>query len=831
MMKTKSTLVLALISFFGIFVVAVAEPEPEATYANREVGNSVAPLSKTSRSLITTSTLEEVVASMKENQDFSSYNEDDLRAAEEWFLVPENHPNDGKEEDPHYMKERLTLALMYFANCKEYCKLKYRSSGWLVRASDHCLWSGVACNSANEITKLNLRNRKLSQSFTLFELDHLRVLNLNSNNLSGDFVVASFSMKALRKLLVSRNQLKGVSGLQYLPELKSLHLFSNILQGEFTISKDTFPLSIQWLNLKQNKLTKITGVHLLTNLRGLDLSSNSFERFVIKKETFPPTIKWLHLKQNNLTTITGVNFLTNLKGLYLADNSFEGEFSVTKDNFPDSLESLGLNRNALIYLNIDDDAVPDLRNLFLIGTNNVAVNKEVCDRNMYVSPPSEICPCEKVESYASDGSVVGGIIESLLKEQDFSSYCQDNFDTAKEWFLDVANHPSDGKQNDANYMKERFILALIHSANCKTKCTLESSWLTAKDHCDAVDWEGVQCNEENEIQDLDLSRNGLNGSFTMFGFKSLTILKLWDNKLSGTFTVAGGSPYLSNIGLGNNRVASIAGAGVLMNLKYLYLSGNEFSGDLTITTNDFSTSIEYLMLSENRLTGFINGEVLTNLRAISLGYNEFVGDLIITEDKFPSSLMSLHLSGNKLTGFVDGGLFLPNLKQLYLSDNELTGKIHITAKDYPASLLLLMLNKNGLSGISGGGILTNLNKLILTQNQFEGKLTVTSDNFPTTIKLLFLGENELTGFIGGGILKKLKELHLNDNKFAGDLVITADDYPKRLLKLDLSANKGLKSINADSDAVPNLNTLNVEDIDGVIMKEELCGRSGISCRD
>ena len=102
-MKTKSNLVLALISL-GIFGIATAIPEPEATYANRQADKPFAPASNTSRSLITTSTLEEVVASMKKNQDFSSYNEDDLNAAEEWFLVPENHPNDGKEEDPHYMK-------------------------------------------------------------------------------------------------------------------------------------------------------------------------------------------------------------------------------------------------------------------------------------------------------------------------------------------------------------------------------------------------------------------------------------------------------------------------------------------------------------------------------------------------------------------------------------------------------------------------------------------------------------------------------------------------------------------------------------------------------
>lgn len=79
----------------------------------------------------------------------------------------------------------------------------------------------------------------------MFELDRLEVLNLNVNNLSGVFTVAggsteaggdSFSMKALRKLALSRNVLTGVDGLQVLTKSRSLQLRQNAMGEEFIIS-------------------------------------------------------------------------------------------------------------------------------------------------------------------------------------------------------------------------------------------------------------------------------------------------------------------------------------------------------------------------------------------------------------------------------------------------------------------------------------------------------------------------------------------------------------------------------------------------------------------
>lgn len=64
--------------------------------------------------MIPQSSLEEAVNAMKTTQDFSSYLPEDFESAKTWFLNPKNHPNDGKEEDQHYMKVRLATTASFY---------------------------------------------------------------------------------------------------------------------------------------------------------------------------------------------------------------------------------------------------------------------------------------------------------------------------------------------------------------------------------------------------------------------------------------------------------------------------------------------------------------------------------------------------------------------------------------------------------------------------------------------------------------------------------------------------------------------------------------------
>ena len=78
--------------------------------------------------------------------------------------------------------------------------------------------------------------------------------------------------------------------------------------------------------------------------------------------------------------------------------------------------------------------------------------------------------------YISDGSRLGNIIASLVKEQDFASYNNVDFDAATEWFLNTDNHPPHLPADYDEYMKVRAVqfvlddlllvltLFLIHSS-------------------------------------------------------------------------------------------------------------------------------------------------------------------------------------------------------------------------------------------------------------------------------------------------------------------------------------------------------------------------------
>lgn len=70
------------------------------------------------------------------------------------------------------------------------------------------------------------------------------------------------------------------------------------------------------------------------------------------------------------------------------------------------------------------------------------------------------------------------------------------------------------------------------------------------------------------------------------------------------------------------------------------------------------------------MTGFVGGGVLTNLEEIYLHRNELAGDLIITEDNFSSSIESLYLSGNKLTSINAEPDAILKLRSLYIQDND-----------------------------------------------------------------------------------------------------------------------------------------------------------------
>ncbi|GFH52563.1 hypothetical protein CTEN210_09039 [Chaetoceros tenuissimus] len=395
--------------------------------------------------------LEGIIASVVENNDFSSYNQDNLDTAKIWFQSPSNHPADFRENGDEYMKECFILALIYSAACNNGCRYL---SKWLSTVT-HCKWQGLSCNETKEITELNLWGRGLNGAFTLFGMKSLEVLDIRSNNINS-FTVAGESTN-IKRISFFENRLRSFKGGGTFTKLKSLHLGFNQLSDDFIITREDFPTSIKHLDLSGNGLTGVRGLEVLTNLQNLQLGGNKLEGdFIVNKENFPTSIKMLSLRRNQLTGFVGGAILTSLEKLWIDNNEISGDLMITAENFPPSIKYLWMHTNKLTSVDAEPGVGLNLESLILSFQNNdgIMAKDELCKRRPELTiSPSDACSLGKMTP-----AYLESIIASVIDSNDFSSYNQDDFDVAKSWFLNPSNHLIDNEIG-AEYMKVRsFVL-------------------------------------------------------------------------------------------------------------------------------------------------------------------------------------------------------------------------------------------------------------------------------------------------------------------------------------------------------------------------------------
>ncbi|KAJ0018377.1 hypothetical protein Pint_10213 [Pistacia integerrima] len=136
------------------------------------------------------------------------------------------------------------------------------------------------------------------------------------------------------------------------------------------------------------------------------------------------------------------------------------------------------------------------------------------------------------------------------------------------------------------------------------------------------------------LEELDLSYNGMSGSLTLLGLTNLTNLKsldLSDNQINTS---------LASLGLQN-----------LKNLEELNMAYNGMSGSLTSLGLDNLTALETLELSYNFISwlGLAN---LKGLKALDLSYNEMNGSPSSSGICELMDLVELNLENNNLGGQV-----------------------------------------------------------------------------------------------------------------------------------------------------------------------------------
>ncbi|XP_069152269.1 receptor-like protein Cf-9 [Solanum lycopersicum] len=323
------------------------------------------------------------------------------------------------------------------------------------------------------------------------------------------------------------------------------------------------------------------------------------------------------------------------------------------------------------------------------------------------------------------------------------------------------------------------------------------TWNKSADCCS---WDGVHCDEmTGQVTKLDLANNRLRGEF----HSNSSLFKL-------------------------------------TNLKWLDLSGNNFSGSLISPKFGELSSLTHLDLSYSNFTSIIPSEIsrLSKLHVLRLQDSQLrfephnfelllknltrlrelhLSDVNISSAiplNFSSCLTNLRLWNTQLYGMLPESVFhLSNLESLDLAETpQLTVRFPTTKWNSSASLVKLVLwGVNAIDRIPESfGHLTSLRRLELSFCNLSGSIPKPLWNL-TNIEVLNLGDNHLEGTISDFFrLGKLWFLSLGNNNFSGRLEFLSSNRSWTQLEfLDFSFNSLTGPIPSNVSGLQNLYSLSL----------------------
>ncbi|KAL1206152.1 Receptor like protein 23 [Cardamine amara subsp. amara] len=304
----------------------------------------------------------------------------------------------------------------------------------------------------------------------------------------------------------------------------------------------------------------------------------------------------------------------------------------------------------------------------------------------------------------------------------------------------------------------------------------------------------------NRLEVLFLSSNGFHGPVpsTISNLTQLSILRLNDNKLTGSFPVVRNLTKLSILRIFNNQFTGTIPSYLLTMpfLSYLDLRGNYFTGTIEVPNSSFSSGLEHLLLGYNQFDGQILEPIsnLTTLKDLDLSFLNISYPIDLSLFSSLTSLVKLDLSGNSISPArlsSDSGLpltlealFLINcnirefpkvfntledLEWLDISKNKIKGKVPEWFWILPR-LRLVNLAYNLFTGFEGSAeILVNssVQMLDLAVNRFKGAVPI----LPLSINFLEVRINDFTGNIPLSICSRrsLAVLDLSYNNLTGSI--------------------------------------------------------------
>ncbi|CAN7018990.1 unnamed protein product [Brassica oleracea var. botrytis] len=592
---------------------------------------------------------------------------------------------------------------------------------------------GVTCdNVTGAVTILKLPSGclrgTLRDNSSLFELSHLRYLNLSFNNFASSSLPSAFGqLHNLEVLLLSSNGFLGQvpSSIRNLTKLTQLKLSHNKLTGDLT-------------SLLQN----------LTSLVALDVSSNEFYGTIPSFLFTMPSLSYLDLSENHLSGPLEPPFsLPNLQFLMLSHLNINHQLDLRIFSSLKSLSYLDLSGISLAPISMDSD-IDFTKNL------NVLLLLE-CNISEF---PRFVRSLKNLENlYLSHNRIKGNIPDWLWSLPRLTTlYLYNNSFTGFEGSLDhvLANSPVQVLDMAYNCFKgsfpnpPRFIINLSAWNNSFTGEIPLST-----------------CNR-TFLDVLDLSYNNFTGLIpTCLG--NMNVVNLRKNKLEGNI------PDEFHIGASTQT---------------LDVGYNQLTGKLPRSLRNCSL-LRFLSVDDNRIKDSFPFwlKALPSLKVLTLRSNRFYGPISPPYGPGPLAfpkLQILEISHNRFTGSLPRNYFenwsatslKPNDEEKYMGDDTSDEYIYqekLYMGDYTSDKYIyqdtLDLQYKGLY-MEQGKVLTFYSAIDFSGNKLEGEIPESIGLLKALIALN-LSSNSFTGHIPLSFanVSELESLDLSKNKLSGEI--------------------------------------------------------------
>ncbi|CAL9204298.1 unnamed protein product, partial [Musa hybrid cultivar] len=605
------------------------------------------------------------------------------------------------------IKDVLANLEMVFSRCLKYSMEELDLSGTQVSGSFPD-WLGNIKN----LKSLDLSFNSLCGSVpaSIGNLSLLQHLDLDSNDLNGTISEGIGQLKSLIYLDLSRNSLSlSEDDLANLPSLKYLDVSYNYIH--LNKSNDWIPpfqlrsLSMDFCQIGPTPQFP-KWLRTQTTLRQLDLSSASIKDMFFDR--LPSNLEYLDLSDNEITC-GAWQYFPNLIRLDLRNNSLSGHLPPKILNMMPRLK----------YLDLSNNKITGVKDMILDGHPSSLEQLDLSYNSLHESQLVSLGNLSMLRYLDLGSNNLNGMLPEGIKRLKGLAYL-DLYNNSLRLSEDDLANLSSLKDLDISYNS----IYLNKSDDWIPPFQLNTLWMG---FCQTLPmpqfpkWLRIQTN----LRELDLSNTGIKETIPNWLPSGLQYLYLSDNKITGEI------PQF------------------LPKLKYLLLSNNSFSGNLSPRITNIMPSLQWFDLSTNNMSGEIPFSYcqLRNLEGLQLSENNLSGE-VPNCWKNSSNLLLLDLSNNKLVGGVPDSLCnLQMLESLHLSYNNLSGPIPHCLKSCTELSTLDLGHNNFIGNIPTwiGESLLYLKTLSLRSNAFNGSIPRLS-SLPS-LRILDLSNNNLSGTI------------------------------------------------------------------------------------